>query len=512
MELKLKTEQVEHYEALARTPFFFETTQEDIVPDYCADVARIVDTTGCVLVHSKELTPDGRVEVNGVLKVTVLFVPDTGGEAAALHLSIPFHHSCEGKDYPQCSHYSVQGRLAGIDTRMLNPRKLLTRAEIVLEVSAYRPKTMILSVAAEDEEACGLQLLRDSAETSVITEVLEREFTYAEEMTLSASRRGIQEILDTRTGIYSAETKIIGSRLVLKGIIRGEILYKDTAGELGTLSQEYLFSQIAETSVPEDRGEARASFTLTGFEYLIGSEEGGDDGHTVTMSLHLHADIQVMESRKLEFLADMYSTSKEVTLERQTLHLAEDLRVQTRKQAMREILETGAAVREVVCAAVNCGTCTCFAGEDGVSAEAPITIKCLYLDENGALLLAEKEVRIKGESEMPAGKTTLYLQCPGEVTAAPSPEGIETRFSLEFVMDSGSFIQKPCVVSAQAEEIPLTGERKPSLVLRKFDREMGLWDIAKLYRTTGKDILAANQLEGEEEITPDRLLLIPNHR
>ena len=510
MELKLKTEQVEHYEALARTPFSFETTQEAIVPDYCADVARIVDTTGCVLVHSKELTSDGRLEVNGVLKATVLFVPDTGGQAAALHLSIPFHHCCEGKDYPHCSHYSVRGRLAGIDSRLLNPRKLLTRAEIVLEVAACRPKTMVLSVAAEDEEACGLQLLRDSAEATVITEVLEREFTYVEEMTLSASRRGIQEILDSRTEIYPAETKIIGSRLVLKGIVRGEILYRDTAGELGTLSQEYLFSQIAETAVPEDRGEARASFSLTGFEYLIGSEDSGDDIHTVTMSLHIHSDIQVMENRRLEFLADMYSTSREVTLERQTLQLAENLRLQSRKQAMREVLETGAAVREVVCASVRCGACTCTAGDCGISAEAPLTIKCLYLDENGALLLAEKEVRIKGEAE---GTGNISgIQCPGEITAAPSPEGIEARFTLEFVMDSGSRIQKPCVVSAEMEETPLSAERRASLVLRKFDKGMRLWDIAKLYRTTGADILAANQLEGEEGITSDRLLLIPNHR
>ena len=51
-----------------------------------------------------------------------------------------------------------------------------------------------------------------------------------------------------------------------------------------------------------------------------------------------------------------------------------------------------------------------------------------------------------------------------------------------------------------------------SLVLRKFDKGTKLWDIAKMYRTTGADILAANQLTSEGEISSDKLLLIPRHK
>ena len=66
MELNLKKETYLYYEAAAESPSAFETTQEAIVPDYCADVGRVVEASGAVLVHNKDLTPDGRVEVNGV--------------------------------------------------------------------------------------------------------------------------------------------------------------------------------------------------------------------------------------------------------------------------------------------------------------------------------------------------------------------------------------------------------------------------------------------------------------
>lgn len=512
MELNLKKEDFEYYEAVAETPFSFETTQEAIVPDYCADVARIVDTTGCVLVHNKEMTPDGRVEVNGVIKATVLFVPEAGREVCALHLSIPFHNYCDGRDLSECSRYCVRGSLRSIDSRLLNPRKLLTRAEITLEVCAYQPRTVALCTAAGEGEE-DLQVLEDSADTTVITDVLEREFTYVEELTLSASRKGVQEILDSRTAVYPSEAKIVGNKLVLKGIIRGEILFKDTGNEIGCLSQEYLFSQIVETTASEERGSAKAVFDLTGYEYLIGSENSADDAHTVTMSLHIRSCIEVMETKQLRFLSDMYSTRKELTLERQTLSLTENVRSFTKKQSMREVLETAVAVKQVVYITVSCGACTCQSGEEGTIAEAQVGVKCLYLDENDTLLLAERELTIKGETEAGEDESPkIRLQCPGELTAAPSPEGIEVRFPLEFLISTGSRTQKPCVASAEVEDLPAGGERSASLVLRKFDKGTRLWDIAKMYRTTGADILAANQLAGEGDISPDKLLLIPRHK
>ena len=39
-----------------------------------------------------------------------------------------------------------------------------------------------------------------------------------------------------------------------------------------------------------------------------------------------------------------------------------------------------------------------------------------------------------------------------------------------------------------------------------------LWSIAKQYRATREGILTVNDLTGEEQITPEKLLLIPRAR
>ncbi len=513
MELNLKKETFSYYEAVSETPFSFETTQETIVPDYCQDVARVVDTTGTVLVHNKEMTPDGRVEVGGAIKATVLFIPEGSTDLCALHLSVPFHNYCEGRNIAACARYTVSARLKSIDSRLLNPRKLLTRAEITLESVGYRQQEAGLCTAVEADEACGLQVLEECADTTVITDVLEREFPYTEELGLSAGRSGIQEILDTATYIYPADSKIVGNKLVLKGIIRSDVLYRDQEGALATLAQEFLFSQIAETTASEETGMAKAVFDLTGYEYLIGTESEPDDTHSITMSLHIRSTVEVMETKRLRFLADLYSISKNVVPVTQPLPLVEEVRSFTKKQNMRETLETAVAVRQVCHVSVSCGGCTCQVGEGTATAEIPVTIKALYLDENDAVLLAEKTILVKGEMESGENSTPrITLHCPGEVIGTPSPEGMEIRFTLEFWMDTGKRVQKLCIADASVEEAEPSAQRQPSVILRKFDRSGRLWEIAKQYRTTCADILSANQVESEQAIPADKLLLIPRRK
>ena len=47
------------------------------LPDYCPDIARIIETDGKVYLHSRELR-DGKAEVSGTVRVTVLYTPEAG--------------------------------------------------------------------------------------------------------------------------------------------------------------------------------------------------------------------------------------------------------------------------------------------------------------------------------------------------------------------------------------------------------------------------------------------------
>ena len=105
MELKLKKAGHDYYEGVAWPPFSCETMRECIVPDSCADIARIVDTAGLVCLTGRELTGDGRFCASGTVEVAVLYIPEKGDGPCALRFQIPFQCCGEGQD---AAAYSLQ--------------------------------------------------------------------------------------------------------------------------------------------------------------------------------------------------------------------------------------------------------------------------------------------------------------------------------------------------------------------------------------------------------------------
>ena len=100
MELELKKASLDAYEAAGELTLTQEETAETIVPDYCPDIARIIETTGQVYLHSRELR-DGRGSISGTVRVSVLYTPEGEAGIRTLELNIPFTAEAEGRGLPE---------------------------------------------------------------------------------------------------------------------------------------------------------------------------------------------------------------------------------------------------------------------------------------------------------------------------------------------------------------------------------------------------------------------------
>jgi len=89
MELDLKKECLDVYETGGTWTLTQEETAETIVPDYCPDIARIIATEGNVCIHGREIR-DGKADVSGTVRVTVLYTPDGEGGIRMLEFAMPF--------------------------------------------------------------------------------------------------------------------------------------------------------------------------------------------------------------------------------------------------------------------------------------------------------------------------------------------------------------------------------------------------------------------------------------
>lgn len=508
MEFELDRTQINGFDALLDTTLRTEETLEMIVPDACPDILRVVETEGKVLLHRRE-TVEGRVELSGTIRGTILYLPD--GEEGTRHLDITIPFTC-GADQsaivPGCS-VVASARCVRADTRTINPRKILVRAEAVMDVTLFSPQMDSICSQVLEAAEQRVEQLTETREVYLTACVQEKPFPLSEAVTLSASKPAAVELLKSRVSLSRGESKIIGNKLIFKGNANISLLYRGQDNAVYPAGAELPFSQIMEISGVAEDAECDLTLALSGADCALNME---DDGRTVSVNLEILAQAVVRETRVLQVLTDAYSTQAPLEVDRAECPMDVRLDRGVRSQNVREVWETPAPVRELVDCSMSVGQLTRGREGERLILTAQVELQALYRDEEGSLFSVQHPMTVPCALDLPEG-CRCFCQCEGvgDVYAAPAPGGLEVRFALDFRYCALDRRMLAALSGLHPGEAAEDGEERPSLVLRRLGQGERLWDLAKTYGTTIADIISANELE-DETAAGERLLLIPRRR
>ena len=512
MELELKKNCFEAFEVGTELIVTQEESAETIVPDYCPDIARIIDTEGKIFLHSRELH-DGKAEVSGTVRVTVLYTPDGESGIRTLEFAMPFSALSDGKAWEDCVCLSVQTEAEFLETRVLNPRKVFTHCKLVSRFTGYRRAPLTICSDVESDAALCVEKKQETQHTTLITQIAEKDFTFSDEMSISPGKDGAVEILTSRVSAQVTETKIIGNKLIVKGIFPVNVLYRTADGACCSSGGELPFSQILEVEGASENAQVSVQLQFTGTDFQVGSA-ADREGRQITVTLYLHAFSILRQEQTVTLLNDLYSTAYELGYEAEPVSLIHDHDVVVRRQTVREVLEIGVVADSVLDANVCCGSVSVTREGESFVLRTGASIRVLYLDEGGVPLMAERCVDVS--CQMEAGedcRVSAKAACPDEVQASIGERGIEVRFPVEFQAQVSS--RKKCVSISSVRllsETPRDMSGLPSLVLRSLSGQETLWMLAKRFHTTVPSILAANGWTEETEVPRDQMLLIPKKR
>ena len=231
-------------------------------------------------------------------------------------------------------------------------------------------------------------------------------------------------------------------------------------------------------------------------------ENGSGFGVTIRIALL----IRVYEQLSVDYVADLYSTRNELSVQRQTLLLPTAQSPETLQRETAQRLEGTGAFAYLT--GVECTQPDITTGSGEMPAlRTTVRMKVLYQDESGTPVVAERSAEVSGE----------VGQIPAAVQAETGPEswqrissGFEVRIPVIFTLRrNGEETVNAVLAAARQGEIDRSA--MPSLILRQLRRGETLWEVACQCRTEQQAILAANGLtEGEDP--GGRLLLIPKVR
>ena len=496
------------YDTAAEVTLCQEETLESIVPDACPDILRIVDVCGQAVISGKQAR-EGMAQVTGMVRASILYQPEGGGGLRRMEVGLPFTCQAEAPSLTERGTVLARPRLRRAEARALNPRKVLLRVDLVVDITACQPAERAVCGGVVNPEEGAICQRKFQGENYQLCTVQEKPFTFSDQIRLQSGSGDAPVLLAARAQPECTESKLIGTKLIFKGMVEVYLLLQEPGGALTACHESLPFSQTVEAAGADGEGDCQVEVEVASFR----CEQDPADGREVDVELELLAQVQVRCRRPVTFLQDLYSTSNLMEVQRENQMLCRLGEQSVRPQAVRELLETGEMVRSVVDARLALGQVR--QNREGrelvLTVDACVTV--LYLDENELVQTVQRSVPVSCRLDCPETvRCSCFCACPGEVFAAPAAGGVEVRFTVEFHCLTTETTAIPAVTSAQLGEARGAGEEvRPSVVLRRPAPGEELWDIAKAHGTTVEQILQANELE-EEALPGGRMLLIPSTR
>ena len=495
MEISFESESLRYFERLYSASFTHEETTEMIVPDALPDVGGVLMVEGTALLRGKEANPDS-LTVTGVCDLSILYLPEEGGELRKLSMEAPFTAVTPCPGLTELGRAAVSLRFMNGEARLLNSRKLLVRTEVCIHAGIWLPRQLEWNRECRTES--GIEVLTREYSLMPVTDVTEKTFSAGEVLDPPGGRLAPEEILSARISLRTEEMNTVGSKLILRGTARTSVFYLAARGEAGEAELQLPWSLILE--LEEEGTEQRVEVTtaVTGFR-VAPAEEGG-----FLVELGAVAQAVVRSRISIRCVADAYGINQ-----------ALDTRVETvRMETGGEMLETGDSVRlqleahksvgRVARVCVGMGRPRLEEGEYRVSVQA----RALCLSEGGGWTALSG----RGETVCPRESSAAMTAEAGEAYGAVNGRGVEVRVPVNYHCPRWETGEVRLLTGAETAQDTEPPEKQPAISVVLTREGDSVWSLGKANRVSCAGIRQANDLEAEEEPAAGSLILVLRQR
>lgn len=527
-----------------------------IVPDTMDDMARVILSSGDIQIESVKNQGE-RVLVKGKLNFQILYRKAEGGfQTMAGH--IPFEEPVNIPGLEEKDYLGVSWDLEDLTASMINSRKVSVKAIVTLVI---RVETLYDAEAAIDvieggtanreenswsagdmdggswgigydgeskeppsagltsgESSDGMEILRRQADVAVIAVRRKDTYRIKEDISLSASKPSIEQILWSEIRLRGTTTKPLDGRIHIEGEVMIFAIY---TGEGENTPVQWLEESIpftGEVELPESvEGMVPSISVRLVHKELEAKPDYDGEMRDLELDAVLELDMKLYEEQQIELLGDFYSNSRELELEAGEVCFDRLLSKNTGKCRIAEKVDLKSGDR-VLQICHNDGTVKIDDVEikdDSLQIDGVLEVSLLYLtsDDSEPVRAETEMVPFHYEAETPGiTSDSVYQMNTGleQMTAVMTGgDTVEIKGVISLDILVLQPVKEPVILGVK--EAPLDLEKLQELpgitgyIVQPGDR---LWDIAKRFHTTRKQVIDANGLSGEQVRPGDRLILV----
>ena len=508
MELKKATRSYQLSQVILDKTFEQTVESEFILPDYLAEIVRIVKCMGTPHIVSKQRA-DQKIILDGYVHFHLLYTSEDGAKLYSFEQSIPFTKQIDAKVAVEDALVETAVKGEYINCRATNPRAISVRSSVSIRVKAVgKAEQTVLS----DVSGMGVQMKKERFSATVPAASGQKAFSLEDETDLALSSPP-EAVLGVDSYLSIDDYKVITGKVILKGECRNHVSYLLQNNQVESADYTIPVSQIVD--IENCSADMAFSVRAAGLDCKAELKQNIEGENTVlSTQMVCEASVVCYRQEEIETIRDLFSTTFESEYKTRPF-TASSVSILP-KQAFtvtRQVKLDGPALTTVydVWGEVNL---LIQKMEEGVLVAAGnVKATVIGADGEGTLHFSEKnvdfETRIPAPGDGQNQTADLTVKLAGSSASLAPDGGAELRFDLEGeAVLTSTFTGNVVEDLSVDEESPKETDKNIALTIYYCDRGEDVWQIAKRYNTSVEGIVQENSLEGDT-VPEKRTLLIP---
>ena len=488
MKAELHESLLERYAMVYEGKMTVELVGESVVSDKMPDIGLLCDTASNVLLRSKR-TETAAAVMEGELSLEVSYIPDGMAGFCVQRMQLPWLMEFPS-DEISGNHTAIGSvRVVELETRMLNPRKILVKAKLEGDMQVFTAQNIMICDAVQADDT--VQVRREEVSCSVISTVCEKTFAVTDEYPLPPHLDG-GEVIGKTVQFRIDDVKTLTNKLIVKGSMLSDVIISTQEGETERLSFTSAFSFIADTDCDSVSDHIRTDLMLTAMFYEV-----GNSGRTLSVEVHGVCQITAYDKKTFAYLSDTYSNFYPLQWGFDEVTVYKDVQKGIHREKISEAVVCRSQLR-----------CVRFLTAMHTVSDSQITVvvgACVAY-ENGGMDWIRKRIAFPCQTEK---DEQVYAVRLTDLHAACNGAELEFRLNIEWDTIKREQLSLMTVRSITYDEECLMEPREAALTVTQWKGE--LWDLARKYGSTVPLIQMYNEIE-EEVLETGRMLLIPRQR
>ncbi len=498
-----------------------EVSTEYNLPDYLPDINRLLKVSAKIGESSKYLSGD-TLEYDGKVKFAIIYATSDGKiRSADFDTDFSGNMGISGAS-GDCDILFDPG-ISNVSCRLQNPRKLTAKAKIDAKASVMCRASTVPAVSGKltpDEEAM-LQYRSRAIESIYELDAEELATPVSEDLEIDASMPAIEDIIAVELDPYISDMRSGENKVSYKGDIVANILYlaktefpddiePENPPKYVAFSRKIPISGEIDAQGVTENCVPIASVRTDNLEFRP-QENNFGESRTVELDFDYSVFARIFCNEENEITTDMYSTDYQSTEETETLEYetvlyAKAFNFTADGSTPREDTDFDEIVATTATASVE--NVEKQSGKLIFTGNADVSV----ILTNGAGVYMSRNYTIPFRAQTDAGRTPDsfdFLASAFVMSASSRLDESNIYSDLEIFIPYVIFEKHSQEMIRQSniyKDEPVEHGNAASLTLYYPTVEDTLWDIAKKYRTTIPEIMAANGIPAD---TVPSVLVIP---